>query len=88
MTGEVGQGAGSGGDAAEVGGALPVLRIITPNTTDEEIAALVAVFSSLGAAATAPTPAAARSEWAAPHRAVRVRTSHGPGGWRASSLPR
>ncbi len=77
MTGESDPGAPS----------APLLRVLTPDTTAEEIAALVAVFSSLGAPSPAPS-APARSEWAAPHRAVRVRYSHGPGGWRASSLPR
>jgi hypothetical protein len=65
----------------------PTLRVVTPDATAEEIAALVAVLSTLGS----PAPAPARrqtSQWAAPHRAVRVRYSHGPGGWLASGLPR
>jgi hypothetical protein len=65
----------------------PVLRVITPDATAEEIAALVAVFSSLGSAAPA-RPGRSRSEWAAPHRAVRVRYSHGQDGWRSSGMPR
>ena len=64
----------------------PLLRVITPDATPEEIAALVAVFASLGsgeAAAPRPTP-----EWSAHHRKVRATYPHGPGGWRSSGLPR
>jgi hypothetical protein len=65
----------------------PVLRIVNRDATDEEIAALVAVFALLGGGdePAAPPPS---SDWASPHRAVRVRYSHGPGGWRSSGLPR
>ncbi|MGI8645123.1 MAG: acyl-CoA carboxylase epsilon subunit [Nocardioides sp.] len=65
----------------------PVLRIITPDATDEEVAALVAVFAALGSATgdAAPSP---RPEWNAPHRLVRAAHPHGPGGWRGSGLPR
>lgn len=65
----------------------PLLRVINPDATDEEIAALVAVFSSLGGEAP-PSPARPSSVWASPSRAVRVRYSHGQGGWRTSGLPR
>ena len=68
-------------------GERPALRIITPDATDEEVAALVAVFAALGAAAS-EEPALPRREWNAPHRLVRVAHPHGPGGWRASGLPR
>ncbi len=64
----------------------PLLRVVNADATPEEIAALVAVFASLGAAAEAPprrTPA-----WSAHHRRVRPVHRHGPGGWRASGLPR
>lgn len=64
----------------------PVLRIITPDATPEEVAAIVAVFSAMGGAAAPakkPTPA-----WASRHRAVRRALPHGRGGWRASGLPR
>jgi hypothetical protein len=67
----------------------PTLRVVTPDATAEEIAALVAVLSTLGSPTSAPAPAGRQtSQWAAPHRAVRVRYSHGPGGWLASGLPR
>ncbi len=64
----------------------PALRIVTPDATPEEIAALVAVFAALGtgqAPAKKPTPA-----WSDNHRRLRPQHPHGPGGWRASSLPR
>jgi hypothetical protein len=68
----------------------PLLKIVTPDTTPEEIAAIVAVLSSLGGGEAAPEQP--RSEWANPDRAVRgtaARTpAHGRGAWRASGLPR
>lgn len=64
----------------------PVLRIVTPNATPEEVAAIVAVFSAIGGAeAPAQKPAPA---WSANHRRLRPQHPHGPGGWRASGLPR
>lgn len=64
----------------------PLLRVVKGDATPEEIAALVAVVASLGAAA----PAAARRTpaWQAHHRKVRAPLAHGPGGWRSSALPR
>ncbi|MEP6815062.1 MAG: acyl-CoA carboxylase subunit epsilon [Marmoricola sp.] len=66
--------------------APPLLRILTPGATDEEIAALVAVVSALAgsgeAAAKPPTP-----EWSAPHRLLRPTHRSGPGGWRSSGMP-
>lgn len=68
----------------------PVLRVITPDTTDEEVAAIVAVLSALGGGEPAPEPP--RSEWANPARGVRSTPGrglpHGRGAWRASGLPR
>jgi hypothetical protein len=63
-----------------------VLRVITPSATEEEVAALLAVLSSVGAPAAPerrPIP-----EWSAAHRKLRRTLPHGPGGWRASALPR
>ena len=51
--------------------------------TPEEIAAIVAVFASLGG--TPPAPKRARSLWATPQ--PRRTYAHGLGGWRASGLP-
>ena len=63
----------------------PVLRVVNPDATPEEIAALVAVFSSLGGhQPTAPPPPRV---WNAPARLVRTTYHHGPGAWRASGLP-
>jgi hypothetical protein len=63
----------------------PELRIVNPDATEEEIAALVAVFSTLNA------PAAAEKkpvrEWAAHTRKMRTTLRRGPGAWRASGLP-
>jgi hypothetical protein len=65
----------------------PLLKIVSPNATPEEIAALVTVLSALGGGEPAParrtTP-----EWQSAHRRVRRTFPHGPGGWRASGLPR
>ncbi len=70
--------------------AQPLLRIVTPDTTPEEVAAIVAVLSALGGGAPAPEPP--RSEWASPARGVRSAPgralAHGRGAWRASGLPR
>ena len=68
-------------------GDQPVLRVLTPDATPEEVAALVAVLSALGTPA-APGRRRPPSEWSAPHRAVRRTLPHGPGGWRSSGLPR
>jgi hypothetical protein len=64
----------------------PRLRIITPNATDEEIAAIVAVVSALGSGS-AESPKKTPSTWSAAYRQTRVHYSHGPGGWRASGMP-
>ena len=64
----------------------PFLRVVNPDATPEEIAAVVAVFSALGGGAPAPAPP--RSEWADPARRMRGHLAHGSGSWRASGLPR
>ncbi len=64
----------------------PVLRVVNPDATPEEIAAIVAVFSALQSA-----PAPVRKPvpvWAAHDRKARPPMTHGRGGWRASALPR
>lgn len=66
--------------------AAPVLRVVNPDATPEEIAALVAVFSAMGGEA--PAPRRPRSQWAAPERSARRTLPHGLGGWRASAMPR
>ena len=67
-------------------GAAPVLRVVKGDVSPEEIAALVAVFASLGPTSTEPP--APRPEWSSPHRLVRTPHLPGPGCWRASGLPR
>jgi hypothetical protein len=64
----------------------PLLRIVTPDTTPEEVAAIVAV---LAATAGGDTPAPRRTpEWNRPSRLTRTTHRHGAGAWRASGLPR
>lgn len=63
----------------------PLLRVVNPDATPEEVAAVVAVLSALGGGAPAPT--SPRSQWASPHRQVRRTLPHGAGAWRASGLP-
>ena len=65
----------------------PLLQVVNPDATPEEVAAIVAVFAALGSASGEP-PKRRRPEWNAPHRLVRRSFPHGPGAWRASGLPR
>ncbi len=65
----------------------PLLRVINPDATPEEVAALVAVFTALVAAQQTPPPTAT-PRWRANHRKLRSAPLHGPGGWRSSGLPR
>ena len=65
----------------------PLLRVVNPDATAEEVAALVAVFAALGSAGE-QAPAPAPSQWSAPRRLHRTTLPHGPGAWRASGLPR
>lgn len=65
----------------------PFLKVVSPNATAEEIAALVTVLAALGGGEPAPkrrTPPV----WQSPSRTVRRTLPHGPGGWRSSGLPR
>jgi Acyl-CoA carboxylase epsilon subunit len=63
----------------------PELTIVKRDATPEEVAAIVAVLSSLGSAP-APAPAPV-STWAAHGRKMRSTLRRGPGAWRASGLP-
>ncbi|PVG80658.1 hypothetical protein DDE18_21900 [Nocardioides gansuensis] len=65
----------------------PLLRVITPDATPEEVAALVAVFAAMGSGSAEP-PRRRTAEWSAHHRKLRTSLPPGPGGWRASGLPR
>ncbi len=63
----------------------PVLRVVTPDATPEEVAALVAVLASLNVD---PAPARPRPRsWNHPRRLVRRTHRFGVGGWRASGQP-
>lgn len=64
----------------------PTLRVLTPDATPEQVAAVVAVFSAMGG--TEEDTPAPRSQWASPARGLRQPLHPGPGGWRASGLPR
>jgi hypothetical protein len=64
----------------------PHLRVVHGDATPEEVAALVAVLTSLGGDA-APAPRRT-PEWSAHHRKLRQTHPHGPGAWRSSNLPR
>jgi len=69
----------------------PLLRILTPDATPEQIAAIVAVLAAIGGSGESPTDAslsARASTWAHPARQVRHPHRHGPDGWRLSGLPR
>jgi hypothetical protein len=65
--------------------AAPLLRVVSPDATPEEIAALVAVFAALGGdGAPAPRRTPLWSQHGHKHRRP---LPHGPGGWRSSGLP-
>jgi hypothetical protein len=85
VTDETPSGASATPGAGEAS-AAPVLRIVTPDTTPEEVAAIVAVVAALGA--TEPPKRRRVAEWNSPYRQVRPHYSHGPGGWRSSGLPK
>jgi len=73
--------------AQESASGRPVLRIVRGDPTPEEIAALVTVLSARAAAVGEKEPPR-RSEWAGHERRMRRPVHPGPGGWRASALPR
>ncbi|REE98323.1 acyl-CoA carboxylase subunit epsilon [Thermomonospora umbrina] len=69
----------------------PFLQVVRGDATPEEIAALVAVLSAHAVARGGRSGDGGRerpSAWADRSRAVRRPLPHGPGTWRASSLPR
>jgi hypothetical protein len=74
-------------EAVEAAERKPLLQVVNPDATPEEIAAIVAVFSALGGGDSASARKPAR-EWNAPHRQVRRSHPHGVGGWKSSALPR
>jgi hypothetical protein len=65
------------------------LVVVRGEANEEEVAALTAVVAALAGQATAPAPAERPvSQWASRARLVRGPHVAGPGGWRASGLPR
>jgi acyl-CoA carboxylase epsilon subunit len=68
----------------------PVLRIAAGRPSAEEIAAVVVAVLAARAARGGADRAAGRprSEWPARARLLREPLPRGPGGWRASALPR
>jgi Acyl-CoA carboxylase epsilon subunit len=67
----------------------PALVIVRGNPSAEEIAAVMAVLAARTAPAGASgARASVRSEWSARSRLLRAPLLRGPGGWRASALPR
>ncbi|TDV36870.1 acyl-CoA carboxylase subunit epsilon [Actinophytocola oryzae] len=64
----------------------PHLRIVRGDPSDEELAALVAVVTTLGAGEEPPPERP--SAWSDRRVQVREPLAHGPGAWRASGLPR
>jgi hypothetical protein len=66
--------------------AVPYLRVVRGEPTDEELAALVVAVAALSAGAS--VPAALRSQWRNRGRNIRPAIGPGPGAWRASGLPR
>ena len=67
------------------------LVLVRGEATEEEVAALVAVIQGISAAASLASASEEPenvSAWAAPVRKLRASHPHGPGGWRASALPR
>ena len=64
------------------------LVLIKGDATEEEVAALVAVLQGIASSGVAAEEPAQVSQWGSPHRKVRATYPHGPGGWRASALPR
>jgi hypothetical protein len=69
-------------------GSAPVLAIVRGNPSAEQVAALVAVLAARARPAGAPAPGNMRSEWSSRSRLLRAPLERGPGGWRASALPR
>jgi hypothetical protein len=72
----------AGGEATDA--SKPLLRVVSGDLTEEELAALVAVVAARAAAST-PAKPKPRSEWGHPARAVRGPHRPGPDAWRNSA---
>ena len=70
-------------------GQLPTLVFAAGNPSAEQIAAVVTVLSArMRPAGRARAGETARYGWSARSRLLRAPVLRGPGGWRASALPR
>ena len=67
--------------------AAPHLRVVRGNPDDVELAAVTAVVVGLATAGGPVEDEPRRSAWSDKSRQVRRPLPHGPGAWRASSLP-
>jgi Acyl-CoA carboxylase epsilon subunit len=68
--------------------AHPPLFLIKGQAIAEEVAALTVVLHSVAAASAPAEEPEVTSEWSAHRRKLRTNHPVGPGGWRASGLPR
>lgn len=66
--------------------AAPVLRVISGNPSEEELATILAIVSARGGAR--PAKPQAFSLWARKSRMTRPAQRPGYGAWRASMMPR
>jgi acyl-CoA carboxylase epsilon subunit len=64
----------------------PELRVVNPDATEEEVAAITAVIAAMSSGTTT-APAKSAHTWAAHSRTLRQTLRRGPGAWRASGLP-
>ncbi|MDO5740857.1 MAG: acyl-CoA carboxylase subunit epsilon [Ornithinimicrobium sp.] len=66
----------------------PVLRVVRGNPSAAQLAALTVVLSAAGGGEVSGDGPRRRTLWTAKSRYARPRPAVGPGGWRASALPR
>lgn len=64
------------------------LFLVKGDATPEEVAALTVVLQGVAAASAPAEEPQTASEWSAHRRKLRASYPAGPGGWRASALPR
>ena len=77
------------GSAVGQGSEPPVILIERGNPTPEQLAALTVVLTAVsGGGSSTSADTSRRTLWTARTRFARPRPAVGPGGWRASALPR
>jgi len=86
---------GPKGTQARQATGIPV-RLASANASPEEVAAVLAILATVNSDP-GPDPTEPRSssdwkypqsQWSSPRGMIRRTPPHGPGGWRASALPR